>query len=129
MLDLDHFKRINDTWGHAAGDQVLRATCLRLSRVLRGADQIGRLGGEEFGVVVAGADRRVARQLAERLRTVLADEPIECGDDLGLEVTASFGGATVQGLDLPGHEAVLRDADRALYASKEGGRNRVTWAE
>ncbi|RME21235.1 MAG: GGDEF domain-containing protein [Deltaproteobacteria bacterium] len=124
MLDLDHFKRINDTRGHAVGDLVLREAAARLRQRMRESDVLGRLGGEEFAVLLPETGLAEAREVAERLRRVLADSPIRAR---GVEVaiTASFGVAPVDAADDDGVERALQDADTALYRAKEAGRNRV----
>ncbi len=122
MADLDHFKRVNDTYGHAAGDQVLRDVAARMQGALRGHDAVGRYGGEEFVVVLNGAGLAVARTVAERIRQRVAAEPVSA-DGVSIPITISQGLAEV----LPGEtvEAVLKRADDALYAAKHNGRDRV----
>jgi diguanylate cyclase (GGDEF)-like protein/hemerythrin-like metal-binding protein len=123
MLDLDHFKQVNDTWGHGVGDQVLVGVTRILETNVRDSDSIGRIGGEEFVVLASGTPGRGAVQLAEKLRALIAETPL---GPAGL-VTGSFGVAEQR----PGEtaEALLRRADQALYAAKSGGRNRVTCEE
>jgi diguanylate cyclase (GGDEF)-like protein len=122
-LDIDHFKRINDSHGHAIGDEVLREVASRLTATVRELDLVARLGGEEFSVLLPEADLPEAAALGERLRTVLADLAV-----LGLPgaqpVTASFGVAAIDDAD-DTFEAVLRRADTALYRAKAAGRDRV----
>jgi diguanylate cyclase (GGDEF)-like protein/hemerythrin-like metal-binding protein len=120
MLDLDHFKRVNDTWGHGAGDQVLVGVTRILETNVRDSDSIGRLGGEEFVVLAPATAGRGAVQLAEKLRALVGETPL---GEPGI-VTGSFGVAELR----PGEtgEALLHRADQALYAAKSGGRNRVT---
>jgi diguanylate cyclase (GGDEF)-like protein len=130
MLDLDRFKAINDAHGHAAGDAVLRATAEVLQSMLRGGDLAGRLGGEEFALLLPGASAEVAAGAAERLRRALAAR-VPHPDAHG-RVTASFGVATVElRATVPegALEAALRDADAALYAAKRAGRDRIALAE
>lgn len=119
MVDIDHFKRINDSQGHAAGDAALRDVALQLGQGVRAGDLVGRLGGEEFGVLLPGSDLAGAEGLAERLREIVA---------AGTPVTVSIGVA----LALPDGEAaaetaeaVMARADAALYRAKGEGRNRV----
>lgn len=121
MLDLDCFKEINDNLGHAAGDAVLETVCKRWRRVLRNVDLLGRVGGEEFAIVLPGSDLVDAQVVAERLRTSVADEPIRAG---GQEIysTVSGGIAMVEETDHSVQD-VLRRADRALYQAKNQGRN------
>ncbi len=122
MIDLDRFKSINDTHGHAAGDQVLRRFAQRARATLRPGDMLGRLGGEEFLVVCAGTNIEGAQALGERIRkTMAAMETREVAP--ALEVTLSVGVAQFEAGDTI--EALLGRADAALYAAKQGGRNRV----
>ena len=125
LLDIDWFKRVNDTYGHAAGDAVLRELSARVSRHLRPFDLVARYGGEEFVVVLPETPQRVAEGVAERLRTVMAETPISIGEPpVELTVTISIGLAVPQGTDET-TATLLRRADEALYAAKAGGRNRV----
>lgn len=128
LADIDFFKVINDTHGHLAGDQVLREVARRLRAHGDEGDCLGRYGGEEFLVVLHPCDRGAAAQLAERLRRVIADTPIDVGDDLHtrIEVTLSLGTASTDGRTEIRLEELLRRADDALYRSKGSGRNRVT---
>ncbi len=123
-FDLDHFKLVNDNHGHGAGDAVLVEVVRRLSLSLRPDDLVGRLGGEEFAVLLPGTNEEGARLAAERCRRRIADTPIDCGE-VGLDITTSIGGATRCGLG--SLEAMLREADEALYVAKDNGRNQVTW--
>ena len=124
MLDIDHFKRVNDTYRHAAGDEVLREFANRLRRGLRGIDLPGRYGGEEFAVAMPDTDRETAQMVAERLRRFIAEEPFAVSGGHSLPITASIGVASSTG-DNDTSGAMLDRADKALYAAKEGGRNRV----
>ncbi|NJO53493.1 MAG: PleD family two-component system response regulator [Bacteroidales bacterium] len=125
ILDIDHFKSVNDTWGHDAGDDVLREFALRLRRSIRGIDLACRFGGEEFVVVMPETDLAVAEAVAERIRRLIAAEPFAIHKGTRqLDVTISVGLATRQGpADMP--DAILKRADEALYRAKRGGRNRV----
>lgn len=124
MLDIDHFKKVNDTWGHAAGDQVLRHLATLMREDLRKIDTVGRLGGEEFAVILPGADSAAAEIFAERLRKQVAETPAQHGER-SIPVTISIGVTEIKPLDVSAGDALTR-ADRALYRAKECGRNRVT---
>ena len=120
MLDLDHFKRINDGHGHPAGDEVLRGVAEVLRESLRQHDMPGRYGGEEFGVLLPGSDVASAEAIAERIR-----RKIEWASFAGeVKVTASIGCAAIDAGDLSPASLIAR-ADRALYAAKAAGRNRA----
>ena len=124
VLDIDYFKAINDTWGHDAGDDVLREFALRIRKSIRGIDLACRYGGEEFVVVMPETDLAVATMVAERLRRRIASEPflIQQGTRK-VEVTISIGIAALGGDD--DAAGVLKRADQALYRAKRDGRNRV----
>jgi two-component system cell cycle response regulator len=124
VLDLDHFKRVNDVYGHAGGDLVLKVVCERIAKKIRRSDLLGRLGGEEFAVLLPCTDETGARRLAENLRAAIEEEAIS---GVGL-VTASFGVAQLDIGSNETSEAWLARADAALYAAKEAGRNRVRCA-
>jgi diguanylate cyclase (GGDEF)-like protein len=124
MVDLDHFKAINDTHGHQGGDVVLKETARRMRASLRPYDGVGRYGGEEFIIVLPGADVRSTRAAAERLRQYLAAEPVVLGGAT-LQITASFGVACTHQGDAVDMAGLIRAADAALYRAKAGGRNRV----
>ena len=121
VIDIDHFKRVNDQYGHATGDAVLRLVACTLVAQCRGADLVGRQGGEEFVAVFDDADGADARTAAERLRTAVAMAVHPVGAET-LAVTVSIGVATFAAAD-PNYEALLQRADRALYAAKAAGRN------
>ncbi|MBN9093292.1 sensor domain-containing diguanylate cyclase [Pandoraea pnomenusa] len=123
MLDLDHFKAINDTWGHAVGDRVIVELTVVLRATLRKDTVIGRLGGEEFAVLLPDADAERAMQAAERLLTAIGGASVP-GPHAPIRFSASIG---VGGLAPDDAEfgTVLQRADRALYAAKQAGRNRV----
>ena len=120
MLDLDHFKAVNDTHGHGVGDAVLRAFAQRIEGQLRRSDVCARYGGEEFAVVLPGTGAELALDAGERLRLAVAGAPLVPG----VAVTVSVGAATWR----PGDDAaaLLARADAALYAAKRAGRDRVT---
>lgn len=123
MADLDHFKRINDRFGHAAGDEALRLFCDTLRRETRSVDLTGRLGGEEFAVVLPETGREDALQVAERVRAAVEAASFVFQGGASIRFTVSLGAAVRQ----PGDtlDSLLARADRALYAAKNGGRNRV----
>ena len=121
VIDLDHFKRVNDTFGHVAGDAVLRESAARIASVCRATDVVARYGGEEFVVLLPDTGEEEARRLAERIRTTLRQAPV--ADSAGsIPITASVGVATRAGA---GIHRLMESADRALYRAKEEGRDRV----
>ncbi len=125
LIDIDWFKRVNDTYGHAAGDAVLRELTARIAHHVRTFDLFARYGGEEFVVVLPETDRRVAEGVAERLRTVVAETPFRVGESPGeLPVTISIGLAVTADARETS-DSLLRRADEALYAAKAAGRNRI----
>ena len=123
MLDADHFKRINDTFGHAAGDDVLRHLAALMKNKLRKVDTVGRVGGEEFALILPGAALPAAEAFAERLRINVAAKPVAQADRV-IPVTVSIGVAEMDAGDASANDAMMR-ADRALYRAKESGRNMV----
>lgn len=123
MLDLDFFKKVNDRFGHAVGDQVLCHISGVAQSELRKSDLFGRMGGEEFGILLPETDIERAVELAERLRERVAREPLSATDEL-IRVTLSIGVSEFTWLDT-GTETVLARADAALYRAKQAGRNRV----
>jgi two-component system cell cycle response regulator len=127
FLDIDYFKSINDTHGHDAGDEVLKAFALRMRQSVRGIDLVARYGGEEFVVVMPDTESAVAYRVAERLRETIADEPFAIGDGLLVRVTVSAGIASVNSPD-DTPQTVLKRCDEALYKAKGEGRNRVVHA-
>jgi diguanylate cyclase (GGDEF)-like protein len=126
ILDLDHFKKLNDTYGHPAGDAALRSTAEILKRHLRKGDEAARYGGEEFVMILPSATEDGARHLAERIRAAIAKHRVVF-EGATIQLTASFGLAVWPG-DGKSPEALLGAADRALYAAKQAGRNRVVAA-
>jgi diguanylate cyclase (GGDEF)-like protein len=128
LLDVDEFKRINDTFGHPAGDRVLQELAGRLQASCRPGDIIARYGGEEFAVLLSGAAPAVVTEIAERIRRGVASQPLRIEDGLiSVPVTVSVGAATLP-RDGVTEDAVVRAADRALYEAKRTGRNRVVTA-
>ena len=126
IFDLDHFKDVNDNYGHLVGDRVLRQVADTLRASLRGHDVLGRYGGEEFALLMPGADTAAAMAGTERARLAVGERPVEAGR-LSIPVTVSAGVA-VYGPNGSDWESLLRSADAALYEAKRGGRNRVVAA-
>jgi diguanylate cyclase (GGDEF)-like protein len=124
MADLDKFKKVNDTYGHKAGDIILQEASNRLQETMRPYDMVGRYGGEEFLIVVPRCDSTFAEYVAERLRSCIADANFPI-DGHELRMTMSLGVASVRGIDEPCCDALIQAADLALYQAKEEGRNRV----
>ena len=122
MLDIDHFKRVNDTWGHAAGDRVLHSLAKLLRQRLRRTDVAGRYGGEEFGLILTDVDAQTALPLLDSIRCDFAALRHACGD-------AEFGVSFSAGIaEFPCHgraDALIAAADAALYAAKQAGRDRI----
>jgi diguanylate cyclase (GGDEF)-like protein len=125
LMDLDHFKAVNDTYGHLAGDAVLQQAARRVEGAVRTYDAIGRYGGEEFLAVLPGCREADAVALAERMRHALAAEPARL-EERELRMSASFGVASAPGGRF---EDMIHAADEALYRAKRSGRNRVIGAE
>ncbi|MFH1177184.1 MAG: diguanylate cyclase [Acidobacteriota bacterium] len=126
IADLDHFKRVNDTHGHLAGDAVLRAAAQAMRRALRTADSLGRYGGEEFLAVLPESDLDAGRLAAERLRLAVGDHPISLPSGNAITLTASFGVAARAELPAPASaDGLVLLADTRLYEAKSAGRNRV----
>ncbi len=123
MLDSDHFKRVNDTFGHATGDKVLRHLAVLMQKGLRKVDIAGRVGGEEFAIILPGADLPAAEVFAERLRKKVAGTPM-AQEDRAIPLTVSIGVTGMKASDTSADDALVR-ADRALYRAKEYGRNKV----
>ncbi|WP_310619506.1 PleD family two-component system response regulator [Flexibacterium corallicola] len=125
MLDIDHFKQVNDTYGHDAGDQVLVEFARRLKSGVRGLDLVCRLGGEEFVVVTPESDLQMTQDVAERLRESIADKPFfDSGSGQSMNITTSIGLTVLSTVDERG-DILLKRADEALYEAKRQGRNRV----
>lgn len=124
MLDLDHFKRINDTWGHLTGDQVLMHVARVFRRAVRGSDLLGRYGGEEFGIILRRCPPGNGRIIAQKLLESLAQSPMRMAGNPEISLRVSIGMATFPGSGGTATE-VASAADRALYKAKSAGRNRV----
>jgi diguanylate cyclase (GGDEF)-like protein len=123
MIDIDHFKSINDRFGHLAGDQVLQFLASELRNAVRGSDIVGRYGGEEFAIFLSGSDGKAARKLAERLRVKIEEMPFYVGDH-EIKMTISLG-VSASDENNPNLETLVARADQALYVAKHKGRNRV----
>jgi diguanylate cyclase (GGDEF)-like protein len=126
LLDIDHFKAVNDTYGHQTGDEVLRQVAKLVKKTLREYDIFGRIGGEEFGIFLAETDHDTSMAVAERLRQQIAEEILYV-DGGELRITMSIGIALAR--DKTSFEQLYADADAALYQAKHTGRNRVVLAE
>ncbi|KQM51009.1 diguanylate cyclase [Sphingomonas sp. Leaf208] len=128
MIDVDHFKRVNDTYGHSIGDQVLKQIASLAETTLRPCDLFGRLGGEEFALLMPETSGAAALVVAERLRNTIAEHPMTLHGGGTIHVTASFGVAELSA-SFNTLTAWLERADTMLYAAKSGGRNRTQLAE
>jgi len=126
LADIDHFKNVNDTFGHATGDVVLRYVSQAMRSVTRPYDSVGRYGGEEFLIIVPGCDSVAAREKGEQIRRTVSRESIRAGDGSRITVTLSIG---VSSVCAPAdYQKVLDATDAALYAAKNAGRNRVQYS-
>ena len=126
LADLDHFKAVNDTYGHFAGDAVLREFVRRMGGAIRSYDSIGRYGGEEFLIVLPGCDEELTGKQAERMRAALANEPMSFNEESRV-ITCSYGATAWMPGAAADEETLIRIADDALYRAKRQGRNRVTF--
>jgi diguanylate cyclase (GGDEF)-like protein/PAS domain S-box-containing protein len=127
MIDIDHFKRINDAHGHAVGDRALQAFARTCVQVMREVDLIGRVGGEEFCALLPQTDASGARAAAERIRQAVEAQPVQAAPGVQLPMTVSVGVALLLSDEADFHALMVR-ADRALYAAKDAGRNCVVMA-
>ena len=125
ILDLDHFKLVNDTWGHEAGDHVLREACRVIKSALRSADILGRHGGEEFAILLPETPPNQAVGVAERLRASVAEQRVKVAGDAGVSFTVSIGLAGADRVREESIDLLIRKADAAMYKAKEAGRNCV----
>jgi len=131
MLDIDHFKRVNDTYGHAIGDQILQGVSKRCASILRKMDILGRYGGEEFVILLPETDMANAVQVAERLRVVIENAPFQVDHAREIHITISLGVSSISPHTQRGEfpvdnlEMLLEQADQALYEAKADGRNLV----
>lgn len=124
MLDIDHFKAVNDSYGHAAGDEILKEFAQRIARNVRGVDVVARFGGEEFIVIMPDTDVEDAQTIAERLLSTIGSQPFLLEDGSEVDITTSLGLAT-SNAETSSASELLEQADAALYRAKEEGRNRV----
>jgi diguanylate cyclase (GGDEF)-like protein len=125
LIDIDFFKRINDTYGHPTGDEVLRTFAITVFANIRSIDRFGRIGGEEFLLVLPDTPHETAVRILERLRAIIADLDWSALSP-GMRVTVSAGVATLRPGENP--DAILARVDRALYQAKARGRNRIASA-
>jgi diguanylate cyclase (GGDEF)-like protein len=125
MLDVDHFKKINDTYGHQVGDEALRAVADTCQLALRNCDAIGRMGGEEFAMMLPETELDQAELVAERIRSAIAELSLDTPKGTPLTLTASIGITQVLPDEINVDSALAR-ADSGLYLAKQTGRNRVT---
>ena len=123
-FDIDHFKQVNDTFGHDAGDDVLKMVAATTQNAVRSVDMLSRWGGEEFTAIIANVDSVELRALAEKLRALVSQSKI-ARDGVNIEVTVSVGATLVNEGDTP--ETLVKRADGLMYEGKEGGRNRVVF--
>jgi diguanylate cyclase (GGDEF)-like protein/PAS domain S-box-containing protein len=126
FIDIDHFKNVNDTLGHEAGDRVLKMVARTLDHNLRSSDSLARWGGEEFLVLLEHVDAQSLVTIAEKLRMLMGQSYLETEDGTVLRVTVSIGATLIRPTDT--QQSVVSRADRLLYQSKIDGRDRVTWA-
>jgi diguanylate cyclase (GGDEF)-like protein len=127
MLDIDHFKKINDTYGHKCGDLVLKKLAATCQQVLREVDIIGRIGGEEFAILLPETDKEQAIEVAERLREAIGNAEVAIENGRPVRFTASIGVTSLTGED-KNMDVLLNIADKALYQAKNAGRNKVVAA-
>jgi diguanylate cyclase (GGDEF)-like protein len=128
LFDVDHFKRVNDTYGHAAGDAVLTRIGKVLMDLVRNEDVVCRYGGEEFVCILRGLDLGQGELFADRVRRSVEAQSVTHGQDV-LSVTVSLGVASLDGVNFSSPEELVNEADAYLYVAKEGGRNRVASAQ
>jgi diguanylate cyclase (GGDEF)-like protein len=123
MLDIDHFKRVNDNYGHQCGDFILKSVSLRIASIIRNVDCLARYGGEEFCCLLPHTPLKFAAMVAERFREIIMDQDHNYDDKL-IKVSISLGVACLRD-DICTADELIKRADEALYRAKERGRNRV----
>jgi diguanylate cyclase (GGDEF)-like protein len=128
VIDIDHFKAVNDTWGHSVGDAVLQKVARLIRNTLREEDVFGRTGGEEFAAVIVEVDRDGAIEVAQRLCSTVADAMIVEPEAGRIQITLSIGLSQLKGRNIP-FTSLRNEADRAMYDAKEAGRNRLAVCE
>jgi diguanylate cyclase (GGDEF)-like protein len=128
LVDLDHFKKVNDTHGHLAGDAVLRAVSQRFKSAIRPHDSVGRYGGEEFLLVMPGMPVKEVEEHLRQIHQRVCADPIPFGEDAGIRSSCSLGVVCINE-QVPSVEHVISQADAALYSAKARGRNRIEYAE
>jgi len=126
MFDIDHFKSVNDTHGHPAGDKVIKRIASIIRQDLRKIDMAARYGGEEFAIILPQSDKDQAFQVAERIRVVVENTVFQISDDTDLKITISGGICQLNGRDIATKEELVKSTDTALYSSKYNGRNQIT---
>lgn len=126
LIDLDYFKKVNDTYGHAAGDEVLKEISGRFQESIRGSDIVARYGGEEFAILMPQTDLEDARAFAEKIRGMVEARPVRT-EEVEIPVTVSVGVASIPHSKLVTPLEMVDAADKALYRAKENGRNQVHW--
>jgi diguanylate cyclase (GGDEF)-like protein len=124
MLDIDHFKQVNDTYGHLVGDRILKSICAIVRSLIREGDVLFRYGGEEFVAVLSAASEADLQGMGERLRRAIEESALSIGDKT-VRVTVSIGGVAYPNQNVENEDALVRLTDEALYRAKESGRNRV----
>jgi len=125
LADVDRFKQVNDTWGHESGDRILELVAKCMQASVRTGDYVGRWGGEEFLLVLPGADIIQSAEVAERCRTLIEAQTIGLENGASLSVTSSFGVAATEGVNRCDIMDLVQQADKAMYWAKDAGRNRV----
>jgi two-component system, cell cycle response regulator len=126
LIDIDHFKKVNDTWGHAVGDEILKSVSRMFRDSVRKADVAARYGGEEFAVIMPQTDLEDARSFAEKVRSLIESEEIPTAAG-AVPITVSIGISSIPENQLSSPLEMVESADKALYRAKEGGRNQVHW--